>query len=242
MINNSQTLTRIDRISVKDQALEQLKRYIQLSNVKVGQRLPSERELAERLGIGRSSVREALKILEAVGLVETRVGDGTYVTAQAGASFGRTIGFSLAAWGGTLIEIMDARQMIEVAAARVAAQRSTDDDLAALRAEVERMEATIDSDPQAYLAADMNFHRLIGRATHNQLVAQIITYLIDMLERLLKEADQLSSKVTDEGKATHRAVLDAIISRDPEAAAKAMLRHQKYAAELWRAVLSLGNL
>jgi DNA-binding FadR family transcriptional regulator len=234
-------LNRIERTSIKDQALEQLKRYILSSNAKAGQRLPSERELAERLGIGRSSVREALKVLEAVGLVETRIGDGTYVVAQAGASFGRTIGLNLAAWGGTLIEIMDARHMIEVAAARAAAERGSDDDFAALRAEVERMEATIRSDPKTYLAADMNFHRLIGRATHNQLVAQVITNLIDMLERVLSETDGLPQNLLDEGSGTHRAVMEAIVARNADEAARAMQRHQKYSSDLWQAIIPLND-
>src|SRR6516225_4008357 len=89
-------LTRIERSSIKELALDQLKRYIGSGRLKPGERLPSERDLAETLGVGRSSIREALKIFEAVGLVESRIGEGTFVTAQAGVSFGRTIGLTLA--------------------------------------------------------------------------------------------------------------------------------------------------
>lgn len=237
----STEFTRIERISIKDQTLDRLKRYIMSTNAKAGQRLPSERELAERLGVGRSSVREALKVLETVGLVEVRIGDGTYITSQAGASFGRTLGFELAAWSGMLMEIMDARSMIEVAAARAAAERSTADDLAAIQREVERMEATIHSDPPAYLAADMQFHRLIGHTTHNPLMAQVITNLIDMLEHLLEKADEFPAGLLNEGEGSHRAVLLAVQQHNPEMAARAMHLHQKHAAQLWEAIITLDD-
>jgi GntR family transcriptional repressor for pyruvate dehydrogenase complex len=233
------TFSRIERTSIKDQTLDRLKRYIMASSVKTGQRLPSERELAERLGVGRSSVREALKVLQTVGLVEVRIGDGTYITSQAGASFGRTLGFELAAWSGALMEIMDARLLIEVAAARAAAERSTIDDLAAMQREVERMETAIRSDPPAYLAADMQFHRLIGHATHNPLMAQVITNLIDMLEHLLDEADEFPAGLLNEGEGSHRAVLHALQQHSPDAAARAMHLHQKHAAQLWEAIIPL---
>jgi GntR family transcriptional repressor for pyruvate dehydrogenase complex len=234
-------LARIERTSIKDQTLDRLKRFILSANVKTGQRLPSERELAERLGVGRSSVREALKVLETVGLVEIRIGDGTYVTSQAGASFGRTLGFELAAWSGALMEIMDARLLIEVAAARAAAARCTDTDLAALQNEVERMEASIHSDPPTYLASDMQFHRLIGHATHNPLIAQVITNLVDMLERLLEEANEFPAGLLNEGESSHRAVLQALQQHNPDAAARAMHLHQKYAGQLWEALITIDE-
>ena len=118
-------LKAIEKASVKDQTLEQLKNYILSGAVPLGERLPSERALADALGVGRYSVREALKVLEAVGLLESRVGEGTFLTTNTGASFGRILGLSLATWGGTIIELLDARKMIEVEAARAAAERAT---------------------------------------------------------------------------------------------------------------------
>jgi GntR family transcriptional regulator, transcriptional repressor for pyruvate dehydrogenase complex len=235
-------LTRIERSSIKELALDQLKRYIRSGGLKPGERLPSERDLAETLGVGRSSIREALKIFEAVGLVESRIGEGTFVTAQAGSSFGRTIGLSLAAMGGTVMEIMDARRMLEVEAVRSAAERANDDDLRVLGLEVQRMEVSIESNPLDYLTADMNFHRLIGRATHNGLVAHIITNLIDMLEESLRQMDRIPQYTFTERRATHREISEAIAKHDAKAAADAMGRHQQEAAELWKAVISLGTV
>jgi len=232
-------LTRIERTSIKELALEQLRRYIQSGAIKPGERLPAERVLSERLGVGRSSVREALKVLEAIGLIESRVGEGTFLVEQSGATIGRTIGLSLATWGGAIVEIIAARSMLEVEAARAAAERATAAEIQAMEAELARMEAS-HADFPAYLAADMHFHRLIGRATHNAIVAQITDTLISMLEEALREghADQLP--MFAEGSATHREVFDAIARHDGTAAADGMRRHLEFTSELWQTVVSLG--
>ncbi|HMN31501.1 MAG TPA: FadR/GntR family transcriptional regulator [Caldilineaceae bacterium] len=231
-------LDRVQKINIKDFALEQLKRYILSGVTAPGERLPSERELAEQLGVGRNSVREALKILEAVGLVEAHIGEGTFITAQVGATFGRTVGYSLALWGGAIVEILDARQAIEIEAARLAAERSTGEDLLALQVEVERM--AVANSFAAYLAADMNFHRLIGKGTHNEIVAHIVSNLIDLLEEVLREAHTEPLRMDAEGSGTHQAIYAAIMRRDAPAAAEMMRQHLHFTIELWQAVISVG--
>ena len=221
-------------------ALTQLKQYIASGVVKQGQRLPPERELAERLGVGRSRVREALKVLEAVGVIESRVGDGTYLAAQSGANFGRSIGLSLAVWGGTLVEIMDARQAIETASARLAAERAKPDDIQALQHQVDVMLRTGSADPRVYLAADMNFHRLIGRATHNPIVREVVANVIGMLEQVLSELKQLPLYTTTEFEATHVKLLKAIAAHQPEKAALTMRDHIHESSEMWQALVSVG--
>ena len=144
---------RIKPPNIKNLALDQIKQLIASGAVAPGQRLPPERELAERLGVGRNSVREALKILEAVGLVESRVGDGTFITAQTGASIGRTIGLSLALWGGSIVEILDARRMIEVEATRAPAETITEQELADLETELRHMESSFSSPRRVFLSS-----------------------------------------------------------------------------------------
>lgn len=241
--NTSPTeLARIDRASIKDLALDQLKRYIASGAVMAGQRLPSERELARQLGVGRNSVREALKVLEAVGIVESRIGEGTFITEQTGASIGRTIGLSLAAWGGTLVEILKARQMIETEAASVAAQQARSADIAALEGELLQMEAKAAEEAvYEYLAADMNFHRLVARATRNAIIAGIVANLIDTLEEVLREAHADQIMTVAEGTATHRDIYAAIARHDSTAASDAMRQHLQFSSELWAAVTSLGG-
>ncbi|MCE2490976.1 MAG: FadR family transcriptional regulator [Anaerolineae bacterium] len=102
-------LERIHRTSVRDQTLEQLKNFIVSGELGPNGRLPSERALSEALGVGRYSVREAITILEAVGLLESRPGDGSFLARRTGELFARILGLGLAAWGGPIIEILDAR-------------------------------------------------------------------------------------------------------------------------------------
>jgi GntR family transcriptional repressor for pyruvate dehydrogenase complex len=184
-------------------------------------------------------VREALKVLEAIGIIESRIGEGTFLVEPSGASLAQTIGLSLATWGGAVIEIIGARQVIEVESARVGAQHATGEEFAALAAQLRRMEASKDNFP-TYLAADMEFHRVVGRATHNAIVARITETLLDLLEQTLHEGHGDQIPMFAEGSATHTEVFHAIERRDPDAAADAMRRHLQFTAELWQTVVSLG--
>ena len=231
-------LTTIKKTSIKDQTIEQLRRYILSGAVGPGERLPSERTLSETLGVGRYSVREALRVLEAVGLIESRIGEGTFLTTNTGASFGRVLGLGLATWGGSIMEILDARRMIEIEAARTAARRATEDNLRKIAAELDHLEAATDSF-KAYLHADMNFHRYIGEASQNAIITQVVGSLIDLLEEVLKEAktDELPTQM--EGGGTHRAIFEAISRHDSDVAANLMRDHILFTTEVWQAIISL---
>ena len=231
-------LNTIEKASVKDQTLEQLKQYILSGVVPLGQRLPSERALADALGVGRYSVREALKVLEAVGLVESRIGEGTFLTTNTGASFGRILGLSLATWGGTIIELLDARKMIEAEAARAAAERATESQIKLIKAELDAMHANMDR-VRAYLKADMNFHRLIGEASQNVIISQFVSNLIDLLEEVLKETQSDSLPAQAEGGGTHQAIFDAIARGEADAAGNLMRDHIQFSSEVWQTVISL---
>ena len=231
-------LKTIEKSSVKDQTLEQLKNYILSGAVPLGERLPSERALADALGVGRYSVREALKVLQAVGLVESRIGEGAFLTNNTGASFGRILGLSLATWGGTMMELFDARKMIEVEAARAAAQRATPAELNAIEAELRAMRANMDR-AGAYLVADFNFHRRIGMASHNTIIGQFVVNVIDLLEAVMKETHSDSLPAQAEGGGTHQAIFDAIARGDADRAGDLMRQHIQFSSEVWQTVISL---
>jgi len=231
-------LTTIEKTSVKDQTLEQLKNYILSGVVRLGERLPSERALADALGVGRYSVREALKVLEAVGLVESRMGEGTFLTTNTGASFGRILGLSFATWGGTIIELLDARKMIEAEAARAAADRATAEEIGLIEAELKTMQANMDR-VQAYLKADFNFHRRIGQASQNAIISQFASNLVDLLEEVLRETQSDSLPAQAEGGGTHQAIFDAIAARDADAAGFLIRGHIRFSSEVWQTVISL---
>ena len=231
-------LNTIEKASVKDQTLEQLKNYILSGAVRLGERLPSERALSDALGVGRYSVREALKVLEAVGLVESRVGEGTFLTTNTGASFGRILGLSLATWGGTFIEILDARKMIEVEAARAAAERATPRQIQLIKDDLKAMHANMHR-ARDYLEADFNFHRRIGEASQNAIIGQFVSNLIDLLEEVMQETHSDSLPAQAEGGGTHQAIFDAIASGDADAAGDLMREHIQFSSEVWQTVISL---
>ena len=230
-------LRAIEKTSVKDQTLEQLKQYILSGAVGLGERLPSERALADALGVGRYSVREALKVLEAVGLLQSRVGDGTFLATNTGASFGRILGLSLATWGGAMMEILDARMMIEAEAARAAADRATPAELKQIERELHAMSAA--ADVRAYLRADMRFHRCIGTASHNAIISQFVDNLADLLEEVMQESRSDSLPTQAEGGGTHQEIFDAIASHDADAAGELMRSHIRFSSEVWQTVISL---
>ena len=231
-------LETIKRVSVKDQTLEQLKNYILSGVVPLGERLPSERALADALGVGRYSVREALKVLQAVGLVESRVGEGAFLTANTGASFGRILGLSLATWGGAIMELLDARKMIEVESARAAALRATPQQLDRIERELRAMQNNLRCAP-TYLKADMNFHRRIGEASQNAIISHFVCNIIDLLEEALSEAHSDSLPALAEGSSTHSDIYTAIASRDYQAASDFMRQHIQFSSEVWQTVISL---
>ena len=234
---NMTGLKTIEKASVKDQTLEQLKNYILSGVVQLGERLPSERALADALGVGRYSVREALKVLEAVGLVQSRVGEGTFLTTNTGASFGQILGLSLATWGGTIIEILDAREMIEAEAARSAAARATPAQLAQIARELETMSNTAEA--REYLKADMNYHRRIGAASHNAIISQFVNNLIDLLEEVLQESQSDALPTQAEGGGTHQEIYNALVAGDPDSAGELMRSHIHFSSEVWQTVISL---
>ena len=240
MTTNDAAPDFIQRVHVRDMALEQLKRYISANDILPGQKLPSERELAEQLGVARNSLREALRALETVGLIESRVGDGTFLVSQTGARIGRTIGLRLAIWGGTILEIHNARKMIEIETARVAAENATDDDIRQLAEQLCLMDVA--DQFRDYISADMNFHRLIAQASKNQIIAEIVTNLTQMLEEILKETpmDELSTRA-DESRGHHR-VLAAISAHNANEAAQVMREHLNFSMEMWMAIVSLGSV
>ncbi len=234
-----QGLRAIERASVKDQTLEQLKKYILSGVVPLGERLPSERALAEALGVGRYSVREALKALEAVGLVESRVGEGAFLTAKTGLSFGRILGLSLAAWGGAFVEILDARKMIEVETARAAARNATPAQLRRIEDELRLMQANMDDSP-AYLKADLNFHRRVGEASGNAIISQFVSNLVDLLEEVMQQTRSDSLPALAEGSGTHASIYAAIARGDADSASQLMREHIRFSSEVWQTLISLA--
>jgi DNA-binding FadR family transcriptional regulator len=193
---------------------------IREEDIKPGERLPAERDLAAKLGVSRTSLREALIALELGGVVEVRGGSGVYVSEQAAQKSARP------AAGPGPFEVLAARRMVEVEVAAIAARMATDsaiDEILNAVLEMERDHEDRDSNEQA----DRNFHLAIARATGNSALVGVMGYLWDQRGTLwhkLKEHFQ-TEELRLATLADHRRIVEAIAARDPAEAKRAMRAH-----------------
>ncbi|MCL4801118.1 MAG: FCD domain-containing protein [Burkholderiales bacterium] len=161
---------------LSDQLVAALRGRIESGELAAGARLPTEQALGARFGVSRAVVREAIARLQADGYVETRQGAGAFVAARPGlASF--RIGTEGKLGAGELAQIFELRAAVEVAAARLAAERRTRGDLAAIRAALERMARALAEGAADGAAADDAFHRAIATATHNAYMQRFVEFL-----------------------------------------------------------------
>jgi GntR family transcriptional regulator, transcriptional repressor for pyruvate dehydrogenase complex len=187
--------------------------YVTTGDLRPGARIPSERRLAEELGVGRTVVREALKSLALVGLIESRHGDGTYVADSTPESFSRAVEWRLVAWGGERGDVAEAIAVLEGDLAALAAERRTDTDL------VELM-LNLGAERDAITAAERNDAHITFRAT-TAVAAGNVT-LASVLEALRAAAPIVAAAETlTVDPAADALVLDAIRRRSAEEARRA---------------------
>lgn len=219
------------------QIADQIAKFIDINNLEAGSKLPPEREMAELLEVGRPAVREGIIALEVEGLVEVRGGSGVFV-AQ-GKRPRRETQAATSAPGP--FDIIRARWMFESEAAALAAINASPQQLQQMSLALKQMrEATTHT--AASTAADELFHLTIAEASGNAAVAQVVTLLWEMRTGTLytqMESHFTGSEIWVEACAEHTELMDAIASRDPEAARQAMRKHMKNAevrfASAWKA-------
>jgi len=188
-----------------------------------GDKLPPERDLAATMQVSRPSLREALRALAMLNIVEIRQGSGTYVSSLKPEVLIEHLDFVFALDDSTFTELLEARQMLEPGLAAAAATRATDEELAQLRACVNRAAAHVD-DPETFLAADLELHQIISAAARNQITARIM----DSLTRLGMASRRRTATlpgVRAQSVRDHQAIVEALSRRDPEAAANIMRQH-----------------
>ena len=191
--------------------------------LKPGDRLPSERALASRIGVSRPSVRSGLRTLAAMGIVHTRHGSGTYITEGPPALDGKPLRVLAALHGMSPEQMFETRCVLEVGAAGFAAERATMDQVAGLAEEVSGMFAAVD-DPDTFLAHDVRFHRAVAAASGNPILAS----LVEMVSRLFFESRRRPTRTAEQlrGMAiVHRNIYQAVRARDPERARNEMGSH-----------------
>lgn len=215
---------RLRRSRLYEQVAEQISDWIAAREMGSGDKLPAERELADRLGVSRATLSQALVALEVVGVVEVRHGDGT-VVAQAGpgAGSGRRVLQSVRDHADRLPDVLDARDALETKAAALAAERRTDADLAEIDAALTFMADDVAAGGRG-IEADERFHAAVTAAAHSPLIGRMMAEIAGLVRESRVESLGQPGRPAD-SLAGHRAVAEAIRDRDPSAAAAAMHAH-----------------
>lgn len=186
-------------------------------------RLPTERVLSERLGVGRSTIREAMRSLSFFGFIYSVQGDGTYVSDRSALQVERLVGLGLLINRSVIREVIEARSLLEADAASLAAQHRMDEDLTELRKIVHKMRLHTDN-PRTAAKYDLAFHVCVARASQNSVLAFFIEGMRTILEAWMHKAvnrQVVVKEILDE----HQAILEAIIKQDSVAASNAMTYH-----------------
>jgi GntR family transcriptional regulator, transcriptional repressor for pyruvate dehydrogenase complex len=210
---------------VSRQVVEQFQREVRTGRLRPGDKLPTERDMATQFGVGRNSVREALRELDMLGLVVSRHGEGTFVgdpTAEdLMAPFRAVIELSSTADE----SVMEFRRVFEPSIASLAATNITEDSAASLHAALVDFESQVASQSAGVERADADFHLMIGHATRNSTVIGVHTALYALLKDFRSKLARSSYQPTDHAVRGHRLVYEAIIAGDADRAARAMTDH-----------------
>ena len=208
---------------IYEEIVRQVKQLIAEGRLKSGDRLPPERELAEKFVVSRTSVREALRALESLGLIEIRAGEGTFVRQVSLDALVGPLALMMTSQREAIGELFEARRVLEPAIAALAASRATPE-------EVQEMERILESQAREVaagrtgLAEDAAFHTAVGAAAHNHAITRIVHAIMDLLTQSREESLNTPGRPTRSHE-DHRRVLAAIGRRDAEGARKAMLDH-----------------
>ncbi|RGE22001.1 FadR/GntR family transcriptional regulator [Leucobacter sp. wl10] len=213
-------MRHIQRRSLVDTVVDELKREISQGRWGVGDRIPSEAELTAGLGVSRPSVREAVRSLVQLGLLETRQGDGTYVVATDPTQVALRRAIHLA----DSREVISVRRALDALAAREAATHRGDEDLETLAGHLSaRREAVAAGDTPAFAEADVAFHLGVARASGNRLLSDIYASFDASLRESISDASCLAQGRDPDRADMHEALYRAIDAGNPEAAQSAAL-------------------
>lgn len=208
-----------------EQVVAHIRQLIDAGVLGPGDRLPAERDLAAQLGVSRPTVRAGLHALAAMGVVQTRHGSGTYIPEGPPVLVPGPLTFQAALHGFTRDQMYEARRIMEVGAAALAASRATPEQLATLADHVAGLFASL-ADPQLFLVHDIDFHRGVATASGNPIVASLVEMLAALYyERRRRTAELASTRNLRDAAEAHQRIYRAIRAHDADASAHAMEDH-----------------
>jgi GntR family transcriptional regulator, transcriptional repressor for pyruvate dehydrogenase complex len=212
-------------MALTDEAITKLRNMIQSGELPPGSRLPPENQLATQMGLSRSGVREAVKVLESARVLEVRRGDGTFVTSLAPRLLLEGVGFAVELLQGeTLLEVMEVRRLLEPAATGVAALRISEAELDEVAQLLDRMRKARD-DAEELMQADVAFHHAVISSTGNETLTSLLDGLSGRTVRARVWRGLVEGNVTQSTLDEHEAIYVALKARDPFLATSAALIH-----------------
>jgi GntR family transcriptional repressor for pyruvate dehydrogenase complex len=194
-----------------------------------GDKLPPERELAEQFGVSRTAVREAVKALHEKGLIEVQPGKGTFIS-NITASTSEVMRDSLelivnVGLVNGLVDLVQVRTLLEPGIAALAAEMATAEDIQAMQQAVDTMDTALDN-ADVYVEADLEFHRALAKASQNSLITILLDSIVDLLREQRKRIFLVEGG-PERGQNHHKRILEAVATHNPVAAREAMAVHLK---------------
>ncbi len=217
-------LRPVSRVTLGEQVAAQLAEQITHGRWRPGERLPSETDLCAALNIGRSTLREALKSLAFVGLVQMRPGEGTYVTDGAQLLAERITARGFLRTEKDLEEISEARLILETELAALAAERMEPSDLERLEQILADMQRLLDAGSRDYASLDVEFHLAIAKSSKNRLLHELLVPIRGVLQEFIAKSQELPG-ITQSAHSHHTKIVAALRQRHPEKARRAMRAH-----------------
>ncbi len=224
----------LDRSRLYEQVANKIETTIVARHYKPQDRLPSERDLAEAFAVSRTVIREAMKLLEARGLIEILTGNGVFVSQPNTSVVTRSLGMYLHLQGtvqDSEFKVHELRRILEIEIAGLAAERATEAELDQLRQIIERMSAADHPREQAAML-DLEYHITLAQATHNEMISMVYEPVIEYLRQQLLLAWQRYDRSPEVFNQQHQALYEAVRDHDPTRARAAMTAHLDYAREL----------
>jgi len=214
---------------VYEHVIEQIQDMIMNGNLERGDKLPSERDLSEQLGISRTSIREALRALEIIGLVESRQGEGNFIKGDIESSMLEPLSVMFKLSGGKPLDILELRKIIEIESAKLAAQRISDDEKEELKEIMERLRNAKNEIESSEF--DKKFHYMVAKCTGNYLLLNFLNVISSLMRDFIKSArwEILQANQSQEFLVNqHQEICNAITEMDSQKAAMAMKKHIEY--------------
>ena len=221
----------ITPVRLYESVIEQIMNLIKNNKLKPGDKLPPERELAEKLSISRGSLREAFRVLESRGLIKSKPGGGRYIREIRKNGHNNTENIILSLEKSSILELLEAREMFEVKIAKIAAQRATPEDIELIGEALNKINKEEVLKHGKETESDTEFHLAIASASHNFVFVNIIKLHLD----LLKETRGKTWKITgrrEKQYQEHQAILQAIKEHNTKKAEEAMLEHLRNVREV----------